>query len=107
MSGNIAVKSIVIKIGDKELAFSVEDARELKEALDALFGKEIIKEIRDNWYYQQPSYVQPSIPGNGWSYTTTGTFPSGIGGSITVANCTPDGQMWVNANQLCDINSAK
>lgn len=93
MSDKIAIKSIVIKVGDKELTFSVEDAKELKEALVALFGKEIIKEVRDHWYYQAPRYGD----NNSWTYVqasgvTNGTIstvnPNGV---TTTANATAYG----------------
>lgn len=40
------VKRIVLKIEDKEVSLTPEQAKKLKVVLDELFGKEIVKEVR-------------------------------------------------------------
>ena len=73
------VKKIVLKIDDKEISLTPEQAKKLKELLNDMFGKEIIKEIKElatkeehhhyhdhypsypYWYYIPPSYPQPII----------------------------------------------
>ena len=76
------VKKIVIKIEDKEISLTPEQAKKLKGILSEMFGKEIIKEIvkeehhhYDHWGWYPPVYVQPTpfIPNYPWSITCGGT----------------------------------
>ena len=61
------IKSIRIKMGKREVELPISEARELKEALDELFGKEIVREVigvaRHPWYWERaiPMY-QPTTP---------------------------------------------
>lgn len=56
----MAVSEIVLKIGQREIKLSVEEAKKLKSALEGLFGKEVIKEVKHehhyDWYYQPHYY---------------------------------------------------
>jgi hypothetical protein len=62
------IKEIKLQLGEKEVSLTVEQAKKLKEALDEMFGKEIIKEVhrRDWWVYP---YYYP------W-WTTTSYYPT-------------------------------
>ena len=50
----VEIKNIEFKIGKKQLNLTVEEAKKLKAILDELFGKEIIKEIREIHHYDYP-----------------------------------------------------
>jgi len=49
------IKKIVLDLDGVEVALTTKQAKKLKEALDELFGKEIVKEIQ---HYQYPVYWQ-------------------------------------------------
>lgn len=68
------VKRIVLKIDDKEISVTPEQAKSLKVLLEDLFGKEVIKEVAKTiiheyheypwypkYYYVPPSLPQPNI----------------------------------------------
>ena len=88
----IGVSKITIQMGDKEATLTVEQARELRDALNALLGEKVIERVieRDQWYPYQP-YIyrkywtvtvgdQPQIYGTtNWQMTTTsGDTSSGV-----------------------------
>ncbi len=54
MDKQVEIKKIVIRIGDKEASLTLEDAKALRDVLDAMFGEK--KE-----YVGYP-YVVPTIP---------------------------------------------
>lgn len=75
-SGKIEVSKITIKIGDKETPLTVEQAKELRDALTDLLGGEqkVIERViehdhwypyRDWWVYRGPIYT------SGDNFTTT------------------------------------
>ena len=48
------IKEVVLDLGDKDVRLSYRQAERLKDALDGLFGKEIVREVRYHsypWYY--------------------------------------------------------
>lgn len=57
------LKTLTLRIGKKEIELTVDEAKELKETLNDLFGKEIVKEIIINerrvwdWGYPRPIYT--------------------------------------------------
>jgi hypothetical protein len=57
----VQVKSLTIKIGEREIEMTVEEAKNLKGVLDSLFEKEIVvkKEIE---VVPQPYPVYPNYP---------------------------------------------
>lgn len=71
----VQVKSLTIKIGDKEIEMTVEEAKNLKGVLDSLFEKEVVvkKEIE---VVPQPYPVYPNYPW--WTQTTLTTDPNTI-----------------------------
>jgi len=56
----IAIDSLNIKIGGREISLSVAEAKKLKKALEDLFGKEVVHEHHDHWYYKY--YQKPYQP---------------------------------------------
>ena len=69
----IEIKKIVVKVGDKELSLSVEEARDLCKALDALVGDKnpitVAPVVYPPVVYPPVSYppvVQPVIPYDPW-----------------------------------------
>jgi len=53
------IKKIVLDLGKKEITLTCKQAKQLKEALDELFGKEIVREVHHDrypwhWYYHNP-----------------------------------------------------
>jgi hypothetical protein len=94
----IAIQSLKLKLGNKEVELTIEEAKELKAALDGLFEKEIVKEVCNKWwwypvtyqYYQNPvhvPYIQPcGTPVENpitWGSTTIGMCN---GNTLTVSN---------------------
>lgn len=78
----VQVKSLTIKIGEREIEMTVEEAKSLKDVLDSLFEKEIVvkKEVE---VVPQPYPVYPNYP---W---WTQPFYSGV---TTGASYPTDGQ---------------
>lgn len=68
----VEIKTVNIQIGKKQLTLTVEEAKKLKEVLVELFGKEVIKEVKEihhhdyypyRWYWGwQPATPQPLTP---------------------------------------------
>ena len=97
----IGVSKIVINIGDKEAALTVEQAKELRDALNAVLGEKVVERViekHDNWYPYQPYTFQrywavtvgdqPQIYGSGTKYgDTTGVY------TITMNNNSNDGDL--------------
>jgi len=58
--GEVIVKNIVIKIGEKELELNLDEARELQEVLNDVLGKEVrvverlIEAYPYKWWYTRP-----------------------------------------------------
>ena len=60
MSKEVGVKSLTIKIGAREISLDVAEAKKLKEALEDLFGKEVIREVRvEKWHDPIWRYTGP------------------------------------------------
>ena len=60
MSKEVSVKSLTIKIGAREISLDVAEAKKLKEALEDLLGKEIIREVRvERWHDPVWRYTGP------------------------------------------------
>lgn len=68
MSNQITIKSLVLKVGSKNIEITIEEAKKLKSVLDELFKtetKEVVKEViikeRDIFWppYPQPYYQKP------------------------------------------------
>ena len=62
------IKRIVLKVEDKEISLTPEQAKKLKVVLDELFGKEIVKEVireihehHDHYPYYNPWRWQEPI----------------------------------------------
>lgn len=62
----IEVTGLNLKLGDKKITLTVEQAKKLKQALDEIFGKkEVIREIPcpypvrpyTPWYWEYPTYA--------------------------------------------------
>jgi hypothetical protein len=76
----IGVSKIVINIGDKEAALTVEQAKELRDALNAVLGERVVERVieqRDVWYPYQPYttkiyYGDVTVPTYG-TITVSGT----------------------------------
>lgn len=61
MSDDI-IKKIELKLGGKTITLTPEEAKQLKVALNELFGREVVKEIHHHdyppyWYWQQPVWT--------------------------------------------------
>jgi len=59
----VQIKSVEIEVGKKKFHLTVEEAKKLKSVLDELFGKEIIREVKEihhhdghshPWYWYPP-----------------------------------------------------
>jgi hypothetical protein len=78
---NKMIKKIELDLGGKTVNLTPEQAKNLKEALDELFGKTIIKEIHEYhdpyyWKWTQPYKVTFDTGGN---YTDTMKYCAGNG----------------------------
>lgn len=58
----IGVSKITIQMGDKEATLTVEQARELQTALNALLGEKVIERVVEGHIYSP--YIYPR-----WTYT--------------------------------------
>lgn len=69
METKAEIKKVVLKINDKEISLTVEEAKKLKELLGTLFGGDIIKIEKEKEYipYPQP-YPVPYYPRPYWDY---------------------------------------
>jgi hypothetical protein len=95
----IGVSKVVIQMGDKEATLTVEQAKELRDALNALLGEKIVErviETRDVWYPYQP-YIYKRYDGTAvsaiptWTYgTTIGTYAGGETFTITMGDSNGD-----------------
>jgi len=65
----VQIKSVEIEVGKKKFNLTVEEAKKLKNVLDELFGKEIIKEVKEihhhdghshPWYWNYPTVFTPT-----------------------------------------------
>ena len=79
MSKEMEIKKIVLKLNDKEVSLTIDEAKKLKELLSELFGKDIIKEVvkeehhyhdhyRPYWYYNEPYWSSNTVL---WSSNTS------------------------------------
>ena len=61
------IKKIVLDLGKKQVELTPEQARKLKDALDEMFGKEVIKEVchHNYWRWYPPLWYSCG------DYTTT------------------------------------
>ncbi len=79
----IGVSKIVVQMGDKEATLTVEQARELQAALNALLGEKVVERVieKHDWYpyvYTNPYvYPQKIYCGDGVYGTLTVTDANG------------------------------
>jgi hypothetical protein len=67
----VEVTKIVVQMGEREQTLTIEQARTLQRALNALFGEpavKIIKEYKPYWPYREPYWYS----GTGLTYRTLG-----------------------------------
>ena len=63
----VKIEKIVLRIGDKEINLSVQEARELRDILNSNFGERIIERYHDLWYWQPYTHTH----GSSVSWTTS------------------------------------
>lgn len=67
----VAIKKVVVQLGKKELVIDIEDAKQLRDALNALFGGPAIKEVVKEEHHYYPyrwSYSGPRWEAPAWQY---------------------------------------
>lgn len=85
MSKEVGLKSITIKVGAREIVLGVDEAKKMKEALDDLFGKEVIREVyverwqNPIWYYHAPVWMSGESANSPWKSTWGQVFCSSSG----------------------------
>lgn len=89
------VKKVVIRIGERDIEFTPEEARDLKKALDDLFGK-VMEKVKEKEYVPYPVYPWGYPYRYTWPYydpwiTTCGGISSGMG---DYCGTTTDGVGW-------------
>ena len=66
------IKKIVLDLGNKEITLTCEQAKMLKELLDELFEREVVKEVHHHdygWCYPIPIYEYPKPSLQPWIVT--------------------------------------
>jgi len=77
------IKELKLQLGEKkEVVLTVDEAKKLKEALDELFGKEVVKEVSIPYPYPVWQWWYPLYPAWSISTTTNGLY------RITTNGCT-------------------
>lgn len=66
----VAVEKVVVAIGRREIILTTDEAKQLKDALNELFGKAITAEEHHHhhhypWYYSYPKVEWSTANGNG------------------------------------------
>ena len=52
----VQVTKVVVQLGKRELTLTIEEAKQLKDTLNTLFGKEVIKEVREEHHHHHSGY---------------------------------------------------
>ena len=83
----VEVKKLVIRVGGKDLGFSLDEAKQLHAALEELFGEKIVvKEVHHNqpiWYWNYPAIQYVWTTSNPAKWTMTyGDKTISYGGNI-------------------------
>lgn len=55
----VKIEKMVLNIDGEKVSLSMEQAKKLKNILDELFGKEIIKEVVEKHHYHNDWYYKP------------------------------------------------
>jgi hypothetical protein len=61
----VAIKKVIVQLGKKELVIDIEDAKQLRDALNTLFGGPAVKEVvirEEHHHYPKPFYWDYSKP---------------------------------------------
>ena len=82
--GKIKLGKIEVRMGEKTVTLTVEQARELSALLKGLFGDDSTKVVHiPDYWYPRPWYMGPS-----WTYTgsnwTVGTSPNTASSAGTI-----------------------
>jgi hypothetical protein len=65
----VEIKTVNIQVGKKQLNLTVEEAKKLKGVLEELFGKEVVKEVKEihhhdyypyRWWWYTPQWESPN-----------------------------------------------
>lgn len=56
---DVKIEKMVLNIEGEKVSLSMEQAKKLKNILDELFGKEIIKEVVEKHHYHNDWYYRP------------------------------------------------
>ena len=64
------IKKIELDLGNEQVTLTMEQTKKLKDALDELFGKNVVKEIHhhDYWRWWEPDWSTTTIE---WPYRLT------------------------------------
>jgi hypothetical protein len=111
----VVIKNVVVKIGEREIVLTIEEAKKLKDALEGIFGKEIIKETKiiheRDWYEQPYVWPWPKYPKVTWDQipewhdkpyyeVTCGDPPGGWGATSGGAGSAIGGKPYNKANTM-------
>jgi hypothetical protein len=80
----IGVSKVVIQMGDKEATLTVEQARELRDALNALLGEKVVERVIEKHGVLYP--YQPYIYHSPYWSVTVGDQPQVYGTSVGTYN---------------------
>ncbi len=87
MKEDIEITRIKLRLDGKIVELTVAQAKKLKNSLDELFGKEIVREVHHHgwhWYYNTPYiYISPNTSSTDYSTPITRTTTL----DTTAANC--------------------
>lgn len=74
MKNKVRISKINIKIGDKEISLSLDEAQELRQILDETFGKRVI-------YPYQPLIIERPVV-RPWQWWESPTITCGTSGNV-------------------------
>jgi len=90
----VEIKKIVLKVGDEEISLTPENAKKMKELLDELFGKTVIREDHHHHHHDyiyhdwMPIKWYPDNPYPTWTavspnYSSESSIGNNLGVSAT------------------------
>ena len=85
MENKVEIKELTLQLGKKEVVLTVDEARKLKKALEDIFGRDIIREIKEEHHYHD------NYPRWGWYYEQKPLQPYFIADNNTKFLCASNG----------------
>lgn len=84
---DVKIDKIILKLGKREIALGMEEARDLFNALEKLFGSKVIHVQHDNWYWRYP---YPAVTWCGGTSNTSEVLCSTSGNTLQLSCSSAD-----------------